>query len=303
METNIAHKTIPAQSVGVGLKPSHYRAALGLTNTDLASESTPSSFGFFEVHAENFMGSGGAPHAWLSAIRDKYPLSVHGVALSIGGMSRPDPAHLKRFCGVVERYQPALVSEHLAWCAHDGVFFNDLIAPPLTRDTLDRVCDHVDEIQSALGRRILIENPSQYLDLPSEMGEPDFLNAMADRTGCGLLLDVNNVYVSAHNLDFSAADYMARIDLQHVGEIHLAGHAIDEASGLRIDDHGSPVSSAVGELYIDVIRRAGPKPTLVEWDTDTPPLDELAAEAGKATRWMQAGISAAATLADPVVQV
>lgn len=240
------------------------------------------------------MGAGGAPHAWLTAIRDKYPLSVHGVALSIGGMSRPNSTHLKRLCSVVERYQPALVSEHLAWCAHDGVFYNDLIAPPLTTESLNRVCDHVDEVQSALGRHILIENPSQYLKLPSEMGEPEFLNTLAKRTGCGLLLDVNNVYVSSHNLGFSAVDYLNQIDLSHVGEIHLAGHATDAASGLLIDDHGSSVPTAVGDLYVDVIRRSEPIPTLVEWDTDTPSLAELEVEASKVMDWMQLAISATA---------
>ena len=284
-------KSIPAQSVGVGLKPSHYRAALDIKTSEDKAETPLSSISFFEVHAENYMGAGGAPHAWLTAIREQFPLSVHGVALSIGGADRPDPAHLNRLRAVVDRYHPSLVSEHLAWCAHEGVFYNDLIAPPLTRETLARVCEHIDEVQTCLGRRILIENPSQYLKLPSEMSEPEFLNAVATETGCGLLLDVNNVYVSAHNLGFSAADYLQQVELEHIGEIHLAGHAIDEASGLRIDDHGASVSAAVGRLYCDLIKRAGPRPTLIEWDTDTPPLVELASEAERAGGWMREALS------------
>jgi len=232
------------------------------------------------------MGEGGPAHAWLTAIRESFPLSVHGVCLSIGGTTPIDKDHLQRLRSVVERYDPVLVSEHLAWCAHEELFYNDLIAPPMTRDMFNLVCEHIDEVQTALGSRILIENPSQYLKMPSDMSEPAFLNGIAARTGCGLLLDINNVYVSAQNLGFDANAYLDEIDPAHVGEIHLAGHAVDEASGLRIDDHGSSVPDTVGSLYRDFVRLAGARPTLVEWDTDTPPLNELAKEASKARDWM-----------------
>lgn len=282
------HIPLPAQCVGVGLKPAHYRDALSLDAAADGAGFDASVFSFFEVHAENFMGAGGSPHAWLGAIRQKFPLSVHGVCLSIGGTTPVDQEHLQRLKRVVDRYEPVLVSEHLAWCAHETLFYNDLIAPPMTKENFARVCEHVDQVQTALGRQILIENPSQYMKLPSEMSEPEFLNGLANATGCGLLLDVNNVYVSAENLGFDALAYIDAINPDHVGEIHLAGHAVDEASGLRIDDHGSTVPDAVGALYQYFITTAGLRPTLVEWDTDTPPLAELAAEVDKARAWMRA---------------
>lgn len=283
---------IPAQSVGVGLKPAHYRDVLsprdGAKGAGGSIHDAVNGVQFFEVHAENFMGDGGPPHAWLSAIREKFPLSVHGVCLSIGGANPLDRDHLKRLRAVVDRYEPALVSEHLAWCAHDGVFHNDLIAPPLTDAAFRKICDHIDETQEALGRRILIENPSQYLKMPGDIAEPDFLNALAHKTGCGLLLDINNVFVSASNLRFDAGAYLDGVNAAYVGEIHLAGHTIDDKASvaLRIDDHGSPVPDEVGALYRDFIKRAGPRPTLVEWDTDVPAFATLCAEAHKAARWM-----------------
>jgi len=255
---------------------------------------------FFEVHAENFMGAGGPPHAWLTAIREEFLLSVHGVCLSIGGHDPLDSDHLNRLRKVIDRYQPALVSEHLAWCAHDGVYYNDLIAPPLTRETFAQVRAHIDEVQDVLGRRILIENPSLYLKIPGDLSEPSFLNDLARQTGCGLLLDINNVFVSAHNLGFNAADYINDIDFAHVGEVHLAGHAIDKASGLRIDDHGSIVSDDVGALYREFIKTAGPRPTLIEWDTDTPPLAKLCLEADKAAQWMSGALDEASSPAEMV---
>ena len=250
---------------------------------------------FFEVHAENFMGAGGPPHAWLSAIREGFPLSVHGVCLSLGGADPLDQDHLKRLRQVIDRFEPALISEHLAWCAHGGVFYNDLIAPPLTEESFVRICEHVGETQDVLGRRILIENPSQYLAMPGDRSEPEFLNALAHKTGCGLLLDINNVFVSASNLGFDAEAYLDEINPNFVAEIHLAGHAIDNASGvqLRIDDHGSQVIEEVGALYRGFIARAGARPTLIEWDTNVPPFAELCAEAAKAARWMKAALSAA----------
>ncbi len=242
------------------------------------------------------MGAGGPPHAWLSAIRENFPLSVHGVCLSLGGAAPLDQDHLKRLRMVVDRFDPVLVSEHLAWCAHDGVFYNDLIAPPLTAESFARICDHVDETQEALGRQILVENPSQYLVMPEDQSEPAFLNALAHKTGCGLLLDINNIFVSASNLGFDAHTYLDEIDAAHVAEIHLAGHAVDDASGvrLRIDDHGSPVIEEVGALYRRFVTHAGARPTLVEWDTNVPPFVELCAEATKAARWMTEAINDAA---------
>lgn len=240
------------------------------------------------------MCAGGPPHAWLSAVRERFPISVHGVSLSLGGFDDLNEAHLKRLRLVVDRYQPALVSEHIAWSAHDGVFYNDLIAPPLSEDALSRTAGHIEQTQDALGRRILVENPSQYLKMPGEMSEPEFLNELVQRTGCGLLLDINNVYVSASNLGFDAADYLTAINADTVEEIHLAGHAVDASRGveIRIDDHGSPVNDDVGALFQRFVARAGPRPTLVEWDTDTPPFAVLAAEAKKTANWMRAATKA-----------
>ncbi|GAB4518199.1 MAG: DUF692 domain-containing protein [Amphiplicatus sp.] len=260
---------IPALSAGIGLKPHHYRAALdGADGLD-----------FFEVHAENFMGEGGPPHRWLTAIRERRAVSVHGVCLSIGGRDDLDKDHLARLKRVVGRYEPALVSEHLAWSADGGVFFNDLIAPPLTRAALARTCNHVDEVQEALGRRILIENPSSYLAPKTvEIPEPEFLNELARRTGCGVLLDVNNVYVSAFNIGFDAEGYIDAIEADAVGEIHVAGHAVDRFGdvAIRVDDHGSPPPQPVLALLERFARRAGPRPVLFEWDTNPPALDALA---------------------------
>ena len=241
------------------------------------------------------MCDGGPPHAWLTAICDHYPLSLHGVCLNLGGYDSLDKDHLQRLRKLVDQYQPALVSEHIAWSAHDGVFYNDLIAPSLSEETLLRTAGHIIETQEALGRRILIENPSQYLDMPGEISEPEFLNLLAQKTGCGLLLDINNVFVSASNLEFDAWTYLDAINIDTVEEIHLAGHSIDRSRGveIRVDDHGSEVSTEVGRLYQRFITKAGPRPTLIEWDTDTPPLAILAKEAEKAAGWMQAGLNAA----------
>ncbi len=277
-------------SVGVGLKPAHYRDVLSPDRGRIGAGDPLSHIDFFEIHAENYMCAGGAPHAWLTEIRQHRQLSVHGVCLSLGGHDDLDRDHLERLRIVVDRYQPMLVSEHMAWSAHDGVFYNDLIAPPLTETALQRTALHIDQTQEALARRILIENPSQYLTMPGDISEPDFLNTLARKTGCGLLLDINNVYVSACNLGFDAEHYLDAIDADKVEEIHLAGHTIDRARGveIRIDDHGSPVCDDVGALYRRFIAQVGPRPTLIEWDTDTPPLGALALEAKKAAEWMRA---------------
>jgi len=270
-------------AVGVGLKAPHYKEAL----------KEPHEIDFFEVHAENFMGEGGPPHRWLSGFRSQFPLSIHGVCLSIGGRNTLDEDHLDRLASLVERYRPALVSEHLAWSSDGGFFYNDLLPPPLTATSLARTCAHVDQVQERLGRQILIENPSQYLKLAEDdIPEPEFLNELARRTGCGLLLDINNVYVSASNLGFNAEDYLDAVNADAVAEIHLAGHAIDRFEGatIRVDNHGTHVCNDVLKLYERFIRGSGIRPTLVEWDTNIPSFATLKAEAGAAkSAMMKAG--------------
>ena len=226
---------------GTSFKPEHLPAIL---------EGGPRR-GFFEVHAENYMGAGGPPHRALEAIRRDHPLSLHGVCMSIGGPRPLDKAHLARFRSLVARYQPALVSEHLAWSTHETSFFNDLLPLPYTEATLACVCDHIDQVQEAIRRPLLLENPSTYLAFrESSMSETDFIRAIAERTGCALLLDINNVFVSATNHGFSALDYLAEFPLSRVGEIHLAGHAEqadDEGDLLLIDSHDGPVADAVAQ--------------------------------------------------------
>jgi uncharacterized protein len=261
---------------GTSFKPEHLSAILD----------GPKTRGFFEVHAENYMGAGGPPHRALSAVRMDYPVSLHGVCMSIGGRHPLDKAHLQRFRSLVERYEPALVSEHLAWSTHEGAYFNDLLPLPYTKATLATVCDHIDEVQESIGRRILLENPSTYVALrESIMSETDFIRAIARRTGCGLLLDVNNVFVSATNHGFSALRYLADFPLSEVGEIHLAGHSEqsdDEGDRLIIDSHDGPVADAVWKLFEIVIARSGPLPTLIEWDSNIPDWPVLEAEAAAA---------------------
>lgn len=251
---------LPTQA-GAGFKPQHLN--------DWLNDANPPAF--FEVHAENYMGDGGAPHDWLSRMRDLRPLWLHGVGLSIGGASAPDADHLDRLARLIERYQPARFSEHLAWSTHDGRFFGDLLPLVYDAGSLDRVCEHIDRVQSRLGLRMLLENPSSYLAFPaSDIDEADFLTAIVRRTGCGLLLDVNNVFVSCHNLGRDPHAYIDALPLHAVGEIHLAGHARDDATALLIDDHGAPVADAVWQLYAEVLMRTGTLPTLIEWDNDVP---------------------------------
>ena len=230
--------------------------------------------GFFEVHAENYMGAGGPPHRALAAIRADYPISVHGVCMSIGGPRALDAAHLARFRELVARYEPTLVSEHLAWSSHGGTFFNDLLPLPYAKETLEHVCEHIDQVQHAIKRPILLENPSTYVAFASStMSETDFIRAVVRRTGCGLLLDVNNVFVSATNHGFSAAAYLDELPLEAVGEIHLAGHSEqrdDENELLLIDSHDRAISEPVWSLYRSVVSRIGPRPALIEWDSSLP---------------------------------
>lgn len=261
---------------GVGLKPEHYRDIL---------EASP-DIGWFEVHAENYMGDGGPPHAYLTAVRERYPLSLHGVGLSIGGVGPLDKDHLARLKVLADRYQPALFSEHLAWSSHDTVYLNDLLPLPYTDETLATVCAHIDEVQDALQRQMLLENPSTYVAFAeTSMSEVEFLTEVVRRTGCGLLLDVNNVFVQATNHGFDAADYLDSYPAEHVGEIHLGGHAEDadyDGSALLIDDHGREVADPVWELYARALSLTGPKPTLIEWDNDVPSWPVLFAEAKRA---------------------
>jgi len=272
---------------GTSFKPEHLPAILAEGPQD----------GFFEVHAENYMGAGGPPHAALARIRQDHPLSLHGVCMSIGGPQQLDRTHLARFAALVERYQPALVSEHLAWSTHTTTFYNDLLPLPYTPATLARVADHIDEVQAAIGRPILLENPSTYLVFKeSTLSETDFLRALVRRTGCGLLLDVNNVFVSATNHGFDALRYLADFPLEHVGEIHLAGHAEqtdDEGELLLIDSHDGPVADAVWKLYEIVVGRAGPIPTLIEWDSAIPDWPILKAEASAARAILDRNVPAA----------
>jgi len=242
--------------------------------------------GFFEVHAENYMGAGGPPHRALETLRRDFPISLHGVCMSIGGERPLDKAHLARFQHLVERYDPALVSEHLAWSSHETTYFNDLLPLPYTEATLRRVCDHIDQVQETIRRPMLLENPSTYVAFAeSTMSETDFIRSVARRTGCALLLDVNNVFVSATNHGFSALDYLSDFPLAKVGEIHLAGHAEqsdDEGELLLIDSHDGPVADAVWKLFEIVVSRCGPVPTLVEWDSSIPDWPILKAEAAAA---------------------
>lgn len=263
------------KDAGLGFKSSHFPMI----------QATRPALGFFEVHAENYMGAGGAPHAQLAALRADYALSLHGVGLSIGGGGRLDTDHLKRLRTLIDRYQPQSFSEHLAWSSHGGAYLNDLLPLPYTPQTLATVCDHIDEAQEALGCQLLLENPSTYVTFKTSiLSETVFLREIVRRTGCGLLLDVNNVFVSATNQRTDARDYLAQFPMEAVGEIHLGGHAEDELPDgpLLIDAHGSEVADPVWTLYGEVLDRLGPMPTLIEWDNDVPPFDVLMAEAQRA---------------------
>jgi len=265
---------IPARA-GIGLRFQHHQAVI---------EDKP-QVAWLEVHTENYMG-GGAPLRDLDVIRREYPISLHGVGLSLGSAEGLDLGHLARFRRVVERVEPALVSEHLSWSTSGGVYLADLLPLPMTEEALETVCRHVDQTQSCLRRRILVENPSTYLRFRhSTIAEWEFLGAVAARTGCGILCDVNNIYVSAANHGWQASDYLTALSSSAVGEIHLAGHSVRELDGgrvLRIDDHGSRVIPEVWQLYSEALSLFGPVPSLIEWDTDVPPLDTLVAEAARA---------------------
>lgn len=273
---------------GVGLKAEHYRTII---------ETLP-DVGFFEVHAENYMGAGGPPHRYLSAIRERYRLSLHGVGLSIGADRPLDRDHLQRLAQLIDRYRPGLFSEHLAWSSHGASFFNDLLPIPYTNASLVRVADHIDEVQAALGRQMLLENPSTYVAFAeSSYSETDFIAEVVRRTGCGLLLDVNNVYIACTNQQWDPAAYLEGFPLQHVREIHLAGYtseADEKGRRLLIDTHDRPVAEIVWFLFARAVRRTGAVPTLIEWDKDVPAWPDLKREAERAEAVMRFAGSEAA---------
>jgi uncharacterized protein (UPF0276 family) len=280
--------SLPPAVAGIGLRHPHHRALL---ESDRCT-------GWLEAHAENYMSGGWSAHV-LDRLRQTYPISLHGVGLSLGSAGRLDEDHLGRLKELVQRIDPALVSEHVAWTGPAGLYLNDLLPLPWTEEALATLVAHIDQAQTALGRSILIENPSSYLAFRhAEMSEPQFLVEACRRAGCRLLLDVNNVYVSARNLGFDAAAYLEAIPGELVGEIHLAGHSRQEVEGieLRIDDHRSPVTAEVWALYRATLARIGPRPTLIEWDYEIPSLNVLLAESVKADNLLseirQAGVPA-----------
>lgn len=277
-------KSIPA-SAGIGLRFPHHRHVL---------ETRP-KVPWLEVHPENYM-AGGAPLRMLESIRRDYPISLHAVGLSLGSAAPLDSVHLNRLKALIERLDPGLVSDHLSWSVASGIYLGDLLPLPYTDQALDIVARNVDQAQNALGRPILIENLSTYVAFThSTMSEAEFLAALARSTGCGILCDVNNIYVSVRNLGGDPAVYLAALPADRVGEIHLAGHAVrrfDDGSEIRIDDHGSPVAPPVWDLYEEALGRFGPVPTLIEWDTNIPDFKTLEREAGAAQARLDASLTA-----------
>ncbi|PCH95494.1 MAG: hypothetical protein COB84_06145 [Rhodobacteraceae bacterium] len=261
---------------GVGYKPQHLDAIL----------QNPAQVSWLEIHAENYMGDGGRPIAQLKHLAEIYPISCHGVGLSIGGEGALDTAHLARLKHLVDWLNPALFSEHLAWSTHDTQYFNDLLPVPYTQATATRVAAHVDQVQNTIGRKMLLENPSTYCAFDeSDMSEVDFLSEVVAQSGCGLLLDINNVFVSATNQKFAPTDYIDAYPLEHVGELHLGGHeqdADDHGEVLLIDSHSRPVVDPVWDLYEYTVQKSGLRPTLIEWDNDVPDWSVLANEVSQA---------------------
>lgn len=274
-------------TAGLGLKPQHYEAALACPAQGL----------WFEVHPENYMVAGGPRLAWLEAIRSRHPLSLHGVALSLAADAEPDPAHLARLAELAHRVEPALISEHLAWSSWRGEYHPDLLPFPRTGDALARIACNISRTQDFLQRRIAIENPSHYLKIEGHSrDEIDFLSELANRTGCGLLLDVNNVYVSAHNLGYSAEAYIDAFPGERVMEVHLAGHTPDPNLGeaLLVDSHDAPIAPQVWALYSRLIARIGPRPTLIERDDNLPDFETLNAERQHADALLRTPLAKAA---------
>lgn len=266
----------PAAKAGIGLRAPHYVEVV---------ETRP-AVGWFEIHAENFMG-GGPPLHYLETVRRDWPISVHGVGLSLGSADGLDPTHLDRLAQLVAQIEPALVSEHLAWSVFSGTYLNDLLPLPYTDETLALVARHVDQVQQRLGRQILVENPTAYLRfVDTGRDEADFLAELAQRTGCGLLCDVNNIYVNCRNHGGDPRQWLAGLPAAAVGEIHLAGHCVNDADGIEIliDDHGSKVIDPVWALYEEAVTRFPQAPTLIEWDSNIPSLTTLVEEAEAADR-------------------
>ncbi len=260
-------------NAGIGLKAEHYQDIL----------STKPDIGWVEIHAENYMAEGGPSHYYLTEIAQLYPLSVHGVGLSIGGAKPLDKDHLNRLKILIDRYQPASFSEHLAWSTHETHFYNDLLPVPYNEESLSLICDHIDEVQNKLNMQMLLENPSSYLQFETSIfSETDFLSQIAAKTGCGLLLDVNNVFISATNLGFTPKAYIDSFPLDHVKEVHLGGHAEDKDTNnniVLIDAHDRAVADPVWELYQYTLSKTGALPSLIEWDNDVPTWDILHQEA------------------------
>ncbi|GJH06123.1 DUF692 domain-containing protein [Paraburkholderia terrae] len=273
--TFAASHAVPILS-GIGLRPPHYQRVL---------QERP-RIGWFEVHSENYFGAGGQPLHYLEHIRDMYPLSLHGVGLSLGSASPLDPVHLRHLCDLVRRVQPGLVSEHLSWGRIGPIHLNDLLPLPYTQEALDVVCDHVEEVQDRLQRQILVENISSYIQFRhSTLPEGEFIAEVARRTGCGILLDINNLYVNEVNNGVDPVSWLDAIPSAAIREIHLAGH--DRVGNLLIDTHGTRVAAPVWKLYAKALDRFGPIPTLIEWDTDIPLLDVLLEESSLADALMR----------------
>ncbi|MYJ87465.1 MAG: DUF692 domain-containing protein [Rhodobacteraceae bacterium] len=267
--------TLPSKP-GVGFKSQHFQEII----------EHPGDVSWFEIHAENYMGDGGRPIAQLKKLRENFPISCHGVGLSIGGEDPLDIDHLNRLQNLVSWLEPAVFSEHLAWSTHEGSYFNDLLPLPYNDTTLECVSEHIDQVQETLQRPMLLENPSNYLEFEeSTHSEIEFIEKIAKRTGCFLLLDVNNVYVSSENRNFDPYGYLDDYPLNLVKEIHLGGHELEQMEGgpdLLIDNHASEVIDPVWTLYEYLISKTGPLPTLIEWDNDIPDWEKLSSEATKA---------------------
>lgn len=273
---------LPAQA-GVGLRSPHHQEVLATLPSILPHA------GWFEVHSENFFGAGGEALQVLESVRQHYPLSLHGVGMSLGAVAGPDARHLDKLRALVQRVQPAAVSEHLCWSSIGERHLNDLLPLPYTLEALSVVCANVARVQDALARPILVENVSSYLQFAqTDYTEWEFLAEVARRTGCSILLDVNNIHVSACNHAFDATTYLQAMPVEAVGEIHLAGYETDESGSFLVDTHSRPVHEDVWALYAKALERFGPRPTLIEWDNDIPALSVLLAQAGRAERYLQA---------------
>jgi len=270
---------IPA-GAGIGLRPAHYR--------DMLAQRPP--LAFLEAHSENYFGAGGPPHFYLEQLRADYPLSLHGVGLSLGSTDPLDSTHLAQLKALTTRYQPVLVSDHLCWTSAGGLHTHDLLPLPLTADVVLHVAGRIRQVQDVLERRLLVENVTGYVEFAaSDMTEWDFVRAVIEEADCDLLLDVNNVYVNAINLGFDPLTYIEAMPAARVQEIHLAGFDRDERADCLVDTHGKPVCGAVWDLYRTTLTRIGPRPTLIEWDTDIPALDTLLDEAARADVILEAG--------------